>query len=890
MTTRKLKDDNVEWEAVDHDEARDDADHADSPRHHHRFLWLWTALCALLWRYVVEQIVWLIVRERTDGLLREQFHITTAPLCFHIDQLTIQECRQQQRCCVYDIERVSFYVRRRLLQCSKIAVCIGRPPPPLPQRDTEQTSEDDEDPWFRGDQGHSTQQFQPSSALVALVNRLRSSVLLAGCSVQVQQVVVSDDRLLVCKAENVLLALAANEHEFSFVRASVSCGSETIATLASSSIALYFDDDDNDLCFPRVNVRLQSINISLVESLSLATLRERYLIGNDSSESASSSRSLGLSVWIVDVERVDAKLFAGERCTALSLEQVHIEPSAVSFSNALLAHELAENSTNFSCAANQFNLKGNSVTIASVSLALGQRQIGRLHYRPSSALEAVFSDREWRLYTALQLDTTAEDAYFLYHCSASLCADLALLVGDKYEYQDRGEREPQEITILSLYGFHLDFCMRDAVVNSAAQGSSNNYNHNSSNSSLSLHANFSVAQITIWQHPTTVVQASQLLPTFRVNLSLTDLAVADRVEHSHYRYALFFEDDVHIDYLCKTRFLPNATSSVSLRVNLGETVALCLHCATVRFLTRVFHSWSDIGTAATTTSPSTTTNNTSQSSRYERIDITPCRLVINYKPDTASTYSNIVEHGQFSYALGSAVPIEDAVLHCEALEIVDSEESLATLLKHNYLPQWDKVAASLCAGVQPLRIALNLGDAVIDLVRLPLKAAHRGDSIADASLYSLQSVAVEVLTLGSRIGTVGYKALGGKRQQRRNDIDSRQQGFEESEQHASSSSTSSSTSSFSGSQPRNFRDGRRQAWRILRDNCASALFAVTSDPARTYTHHGSVALTALSVARGLPRLVTRPLAGVAGAVVKLSQGAKNKIDSKEKEKSDRKWR
>jgi hypothetical protein len=808
------------------------------------FVWFWSCICAFFWRFVVEQIGWLILREKLDGLRREQFHIDTAPsLCFRIEETIVKNDT-----CEIALRNAAFFVRQRLLHFGEIKIMLLRDEKSLRERGTYAQNDHLNDPWMSTQKTNNS--FVPSSQLLAFILRLQNAVALAGCTVQCQHLVVADD-LLVCDSDCGCL-LTVGDHNQIDLRVqhfALRCCDSTESIVDACAFAISLQENN-------FFVRADTIDIVLIESLGYSALQRRY--GGGKSE----SKPLGFVVSL-DVLKMVAKVYAGERRTMLSLDDARFcSVGYAKFAQCQLSHELTENGDSAMLLLNQFDLRNNQTNVSNITLSVAQRQIGRLYFSPSTATTIVCEKETYKVYTAVELSLTIAQLHVLLQVFDSLQNDLTRLFTSAVVEGTHNNGIASK-TIIDLCGFSIALTIFDEEFE---------------RSSLEAKIGFDKAQITSWQTFATVLlseredgnrRMSRLEPTIQLDLVVDEFYIADRVHRSHYRYLLYCENEMSISYDARARYvaavaenLLHSETFISIQINLGDTVALCLHRQTARFLSRLAQTWSSLATSSAPLEHNTVFNKVTM----ESVQVEAFQIVFNYKPETLTrTCANIAEHGQFAYALGS-VPIEDAVMRFDAVSIQNSSESLLKILQLAYVPQWDHLSTSLFAGVQPLRIAINLGDAVLDLIRLPLGNYNENDAYGDGSSGAMQSIAVELLTLGSRLGTVGYKALGGK--------------------HIDVQSTS-----FSSNQPRSFRQGRKQAWRLLKDNCASAVFAVTSDPARVYAHSGgNAAETALSVARGLPRLVTRPLAGVAGAIVKLSQGAKNKLDPTQKQKSDRKWR
>lgn len=342
-----------------------------------------------------------------------------------------------------------------------------------------------------------------------------------------------------------------------------------------------------------------------------------------------------------------------------------------------------------------------------------------------------------------------------------------------------------------------------------------------------------------------------------VSATLRSIALHDHVAHSHWRKA-FETNDMRIRCARKCRYARTGIvawawqTSLTGRADTEEhTLRLRLHqgtldygyafvAATRRWLARLHRSATDV----VPSSPSLT---------FERVDVARLRLVIDYKPRTDRALGRLIQSPDYVY-VARALPVEEAVLHLRAVHLLHvPAETLGRDLMTTYVPNYEHVCRAYLAGVQPVRIVIRFARGAFDLVRLPVRAATRGDNAWQAFDAGMRTLTLELLEMGARAATITHKLL-----------------------HAVEASDATAYSR-QRNEPSNLGNGLWQAGGCVARGVSGAVAAVTSDPYRAYVDDGAWGLAAAAVC-AVPRLVVRPVVGVTSALARMTQGAANELD------------
>ncbi|RKP07930.1 ATG C terminal domain-containing protein [Thamnocephalis sphaerospora] len=301
----------------------------------------------------------------------------------------------------------------------------------------------------------------------------------------------------------------------------------------------------------------------------------------------------------------------------------------------------------------------------------------------------------------------------------------------------------------------------------------------------------------------------------------------------------------------------------------------------------------------------------SDSPYFERFELRPIMLKIDYKPKKFGLSS--LREGQFLELMnvfqldGSEVMLREV-----KLTGVSGLHKLADAIQATWLPhiRYTQVP-SFVSGVSPIRSVVNIGSGVADLVLLPIEQYRKDGRIVRGLQKGLHSftkaTAMEALKLGTKLA-VGTQVLlehaddilsfesgsatavpgaaamarqssfgsdGGPTEYRLSGKDP--EGSDGSEKEGSRFSGVSKY----GQQPTGFNEGIELAYDSMRRNVGSAAHTIFAVPMEVYEQkgaHGSVK----AVVRAVPVAVLRPMIGASEAFSKALMGLRNTIDPTQK--------
>lgn len=252
-------------------------------------------------------------------------------------------------------------------------------------------------------------------------------------------------------------------------------------------------------------------------------------------------------------------------------------------------------------------------------------------------------------------------------------------------------------------------------------------------------------------------------------------------------------------------------------------------------------------------------------------------VTANYKPNT----SDLLNVGRWNNRLCflQNTPIENLKIRTKACRLVNTSTCvLKRKLLAFYFPL-NKLVPTYIKGIQPVRVGLKIGSGIVKVVLLPTAQLVKGDSISSVHsdfVSNVRSLTVDCLTLGSRVTSLGYKALM--------KCDSLVESSDER-----SKRKREPTTSLCSNQPANVSQACSQARHVLEDHVTTAAKALIRSPAEAYQRRGLVA-GSTKMAKGLTRSVVRPVAGVSVALNRLCYGIRNSVDPSMKKDADDCWK
>ena len=471
-------------------------------------------------------------------------------------------------------------------------------------------------------------------------------------------------------------------------------------------------------------------------------------------------------------------------------------------------------------------------------------------------------------------------------------------------------------------------------------------NH-STNSYATLYMQISSVEACFFALPKTIQEFCQPNLTSTLAIDITQLAIEDSVENSHWRHAVFCKDTIQIRYLQKLSYLPTLRCEKKIGFH-GKKLRFeaNIHESCLRFMIDY------VKTIFTQDKPNANNGSKEKGSNNNIVFLrmSPLTLTLSYKPMTSHgtiVYTTFCNSRIPNIFLSGAKVILKAYrdYNCLCLHTTFSEA-----MKDYFsccVPQLESIVLSASKAlplIQP--IVVTATDLVSDLKSKDRTWTETAARVTSNILYGSTKISVAAYKLSrstdrwlekkqkSHLNKIVAKRSN-KEKLQDNDNDSSQveeqddddnnddddddiadkiiddkapraqkniffnkkndakKNFQPRSQapqpQAPQVPQPQDNISIYANQPQTFKDGLSDGSTILQDNIQIAINALVKTPKQAL-NCGTWQQGAVSALYGIPRALTRSVTGLSGATVKLGHGLSNAIDEKKYKNRHRKWK